>query len=165
MSEIARVAGLSRQGVYLHFPTRAALMVALVQEADRASGIERRGARALAIGDPREALESFLRLWLRYVGTIQPLATVLLAARRDDEAAFAAWEDRNSVLRQGLRRATDRLDAAGLLRDGLSPAAAADLAGAMTAVGVWEELVLDRDWSLRRVEDELAGAVVAALCV
>lgn len=164
MSEIARSAGLSRQGVYLHFPTRAALLLALVQEADEASGIERRCAQALSADDPREAFEGFLRTWLRYVATIQPLAAVLLAARREDGEVARAWEDRNALLRRGLATATERLERDGLLRDGLSAIAAGELAGALTAVGVWEELVLDRGWSRRRVEQELTAAVVAAVC-
>ena len=163
MSDVAAAAGVSRQAVYLHFPTRGQLLLGLVNQMDDEAEIRRRLAAALEDPDPVAALRAFVTAWLRFAATIQPVATVLLATRNTDADAWAAWEDRMADLRRGYLRATRGLATAGRLRDGLDAARAADLAWAMTSVAVWEQLSLDRGWSARRMERQLVDAVVSAL--
>jgi hypothetical protein len=74
-----------------------------------------------------------------------------------------AWEDSMDELRAGFFAVSRRLDGASLLRPGLSPAAAGELAWALTSVAVWEHLRLDRGWSARTTERRLADMVVLAL--
>ena len=38
-----------------------------------------------------------------------------------------------------------------------------DLTWALTSVSVWEQLSIDRSWSARRIERQLADAVIAAV--
>ena len=163
MAEVAEAAGVSRQALYMHYSSRAGLLVALVRWMDEESGIVTQCAAALDDEDPLAALRRFLTLWLRYVATIQPVASALLAVRRGDSDASAAWEDRMAQLRAGHRRAARRLEEAGLLRDGLNATMAADLSWAMSSVPVWEQLAVDRRWSARRVERYLVDAIAAAL--
>jgi AcrR family transcriptional regulator len=163
MSDVASAVGISRQAVYLHFPTRGQLLLGLVTQIDDEAGIRPRLAAALEDPDPVAALRTFTRTWLRFAATIQPVATVLLTTRTTDADAWAAWDDRMTDLRRGYLLATRQLAAAGRLRDGLDATRAADLAWAMTSVPVWEQLRLDRDWSTRRIERELSDAVASAL--
>lgn len=163
MSDVAGAVGISRQAVYLHFPTRGRLLLGLVNQMDDEAAIRPRLAAALEDPDPVAALRSFTSTWLRFAATIQPVATVLVTTRATDADAWAAWEDRMGDLRRGYRRATRRLAAAGALREGLDAARAADLAWVMTSVPVWEQLTLDRGWSGRRIERRLVDAVVDAL--
>ncbi|GIH77085.1 TetR/AcrR family transcriptional regulator [Planobispora longispora] len=163
MADVARETGVSRQAVYLHFTSRASLFMALVRNMDEADGIRPRCERALAAPDPAEALRAFLLAWLRYADRIRPVASALLASRRDDLDTAAAWDDRMGELREGFLTATRRLGAAGLLRPGLDPETAADLAWAMTSVPVWEQLTVDRGMSARDAEHRLTEAVTAAL--
>ena len=165
MSDVAAAAGVSRQAVYLHFPSRARLFLELVRQMDDEAQIRPRLAIALEADDPVEALRGFLATWLRFAATIQPVATVLLATRTTDTDAWAAWDDRMTELRGGHLHAARRLAGAGLLRGGLDPRRAADLTWALTSVQVWEQLRLDRAWTARRVERELVDAVVAAVVV
>jgi AcrR family transcriptional regulator len=165
MSDVAAAAGVSRQAVYLHFPSRARLFLELVRQMDDEAQIRARLATALEADDPIEALREFLVTWLRFAATIQPVAAVLLAARTIDADAWAAWDDRMTELRGGHLKAARRLAGAGLLRGGLGPRSAADLTWALTSVQVWEQLRLDRAWAARRVERELVDAVVAAVVV
>ena len=137
--------------------------MALVHLMDEESQIRDRLASALDADDPVVALQTFIRRWLRFAATIQPVATALLATRTTDADAWAAWEDRMADLRGGHLRATRRLADAGRLRDGVDAAVAADLSWALTSVSVWEQLSLDRSWPARRVERQLADAVVAAV--
>ncbi|WP_068924141.1 TetR/AcrR family transcriptional regulator [Planobispora rosea] len=163
MADVARESGVSRQAVYLHFASRASLFMAVVRHMDDTDGIRPRCERALAAPDPVEALRAFLRAWLRYADRIRPVASALLASRHDDSDTAAAWEDRMDELRTGFLAATRRLRASGLLRPGLDPETAADLAWAMTSVPVWEQLTVDRGMSARDAEHHLTDAVTAAL--
>ena len=165
MAYVARAAGVSRQAVYLHFPSRASLFMAVVHRMDGEADIRARCARALDAADPIEAFRAFLITWLRFAATIQPVATMLLAARNVDPEAWAAWEDRMSELRSGYRFATRRLAGVGLLRPGLDARGAADLAWALTSVPVWEQLTLDRGWSARRLERHLVDGVIAMVTI
>jgi AcrR family transcriptional regulator len=163
MADVARAAGISRQAVYLHFGSRASLLVAVVRDMDERDGIRERCERALTGEEPVEAFRVFLRVWLRYAAAIHPVASVLLASRRDDPDAAAAWSDRMGELHEGFLAAARRLGAAGRLRPGLAPDVAADLAWAMASVPVWEQLTADRGRSAGDVEEHLVGAVTAAL--
>ncbi|WP_449061661.1 TetR/AcrR family transcriptional regulator [Planomonospora algeriensis] len=163
MADVARAAGISRQAVYLHFASRASLLVAVVRDMDERDGIRAHCEKALTAEEPVEAFRAFLRVWLRYAATIHPVASVLLASRRDDPDAAAAWNDRMDELHEGFLLAAHRLGTAGRLRPGLTPDVAADLAWAMASVPVWEQLTIDRGRSADEVEEHLVGAVIAAL--
>ncbi|MFI6483706.1 TetR/AcrR family transcriptional regulator [Nonomuraea sp. NPDC050663] len=163
MADVARAAGISRQALYLHFGSRASLLVAVVRDMDEQDGIRARCEKALTTEEPLEAFRAFLRVWLRYAATIHPVASVLLASRRDDPDAAAAWKDRMDELHSGFLAAARRLGAAGRLRPGLAADVAADLAWAMTSVSVWEQLTADRGMRAGDVEEHLIGAVTAAL--
>ncbi|MBG0832883.1 TetR/AcrR family transcriptional regulator [Planomonospora sp. ID67723] len=163
MADVARETGVSRQAVYLHFASRASLLMALVRHMDDVDGIRPRCERALAVPDPVEALRAFLFAWLRYAARIRPVASALLASRRDDPDTAAAWEDRMGELREGFLVAARRLGGAGLLRPGLAPETAADLAWAMTSVPVWEQLTIDCGMSAHDAGQHLTDAVTAAI--
>ncbi|MEV0826786.1 TetR/AcrR family transcriptional regulator [Nonomuraea rubra] len=163
MADVARAAGISRQALYLHFGSRASLLVAVVRDMDEQDGIRARCEKALTGEEPVEAFRAFLRVWLRYAATIHPVASVLLASRRDDADAAAAWSDRMGELHEGFLAAARRLAAAGRLRPGLAVDVAADLAWAMTSVSVWEQLTTDRGRRAGDVEEHLIDAVTAAL--
>jgi AcrR family transcriptional regulator len=163
MADVARVAGVSRQAVYLHFHSRASLFVAVVRHMDEQDGIRRRCEDALGHDDPAAALEGFVREWLHYAEKIHVIASALLASRHDDPDALNAWNDRMGELRAGFRHATRRLADAGRLRAGLDPASAADLAWAMTSIPVWEQLTSDCGRAATEVRRHLIAAVTGAV--
>lgn len=163
MAQVAESAGVSRQALYLHFPSRAALLVAVVRDMDDESRIRERCEQALALPDPIAAYRAFLDEWLEYAGRIQPLASALIASRHQDAAASAAWEDRMRVLHGGFLVASRRLGDAGRLRAGLDAARAADLAWALASVAVVEQLCLDRRWNATTMQAELREAVLVAV--
>lgn len=163
LAEVAAEAGVSRQAVYLHFGSRAGMLVALVRDMDQEAGIEAKLDEALRLEDPLEAFRAFVRAWLRFALAIQPVATPLYAAKGTDPAAREAWEDRSRELRRGFHAAVVGLGEAGLLRPGLSAGSAASLAWALCSVPVVEQLTADLGWSPDRVVRETLNAVVGAL--
>lgn len=79
LEEIARAAGVGIGTLYRHFPTRETLLEEVYRaDAERLS----RAARALAEGQPvaREALRSWLRLFIELMGTRRGLAELVAGA-------------------------------------------------------------------------------------
>ncbi|GAA3587533.1 hypothetical protein GCM10022419_082240 [Nonomuraea rosea] len=149
--------------MYLHFSSRASLFVAVVRHMDEQEDIRRHCKQALGKDDPVKALEAFVIVWLRYAAKIHPVASALLASRRDDPDAMTAWNDRMDELRTGFRHAAQRPATAGRLPPGLDPDTAADLAWAMTSIPVWEQLTIDCGRPAIEVRQRLTAAVISAV--
>ncbi|HEX5501446.1 MAG TPA: TetR/AcrR family transcriptional regulator [Thermomicrobiales bacterium] len=159
LSDIARAAGVSRQAVYLHFGSRATLLVATVRYADRTRGLTERLGPFRAAATGVEALDAFVDFWGHYIPDMYGLARALLDARATDEGAAAAWDDRMAAVRGGCRLIVAALARDGTLAPGWTPDEATDTLWALLSVAVWEQLVIDRGRSV----DEYVRWLRAAL--
>lgn len=146
MGDVAAAAGVSRQAVYLHFGSRAELMVATARYGDEVRGLDGRlrGYRAAVSGVDR--LAAYIEFWGEYVPEIYGIARALRDARETDEAARAAWEDRMGAVHDACRDIVGRLRDDGMLADGWSLDEAADLLWTMLSIGTWESLT-GRGWT------------------
>jgi len=147
IESIARAAGVSRQAVYLHFGSRAELLVATVRYADEKNDL---ASRVRAISESPtggDALDRLVEFWGGYVPDIYGLARALLASRETDPDAAAAWEDRMKVFREGCRRTADALAQEGVLAPEWNVRASAGMMWALLSVSVWENLTIDLGWS------------------
>lgn len=147
MSDIAEAAGLSRQAVYLHFPTRAELLIAAARHLDVLRGVEARLAASRAAPTGRDRLEAWVAAWGDYIPEVHGVARALLAMRETDAEAAAAWNDRMEAVRDGCRAAVAALAAEGALVPDLDTDRATDLLAALLSVRTWEQLCLDGGWS------------------
>ena len=147
MSDIARAAGVSRQAVYLHFPSRAALLIAAARRLDAVKETDRRLAPSRAAATGRARLEAFITAWTGYIPEIAGVARALLAMEATDPDAAAAWADRMRAFHEGCAAAVRKLDEDGDLAPGCAPEAAADLLFALLSFRTWEELTERRGWS------------------
>ena len=148
MQDIAQAAGVSRQALYLHFDSRADLMVATVQYADRAGGLMERTQHVRDEEDGRVAVDLFIDVWAEYVPTIYSLAKQLLILRETDEGAAAAWQDRMEGLRNGVcRYLVERLEQEGHLDPKWQTETAVDILWTLLSIQAWESLVIARGWS------------------
>ncbi|GMG83514.1 TetR/AcrR family transcriptional regulator [Paralimibaculum aggregatum] len=155
MSDIARAAGVSRQAVYLHFPTRAELLVAVTRHVDAVKGVDARLAASRAAGSGEARLDAFVAAWGGYIPEIHGVARALIALGRTDAAARAAWEGRLAAIREGCHAAVAALARDGRLAPGQSVEEATDLLSAILSVHNWEHLTRVCGWSqelyLRRI--------------
>ena len=152
MKDIAEASGFSRQALYLHFGSRAGLMVATVQyldgEGDEAGGLMKRTEHVRAEPDSVKAVEMFVEVWAAYVPRIYGVARQLLILRETDEAAAAAWEDRMESFHDGAcTYLVEQLARDGRLADGWEREAAVDMLWTLLSIQTWESLVIAREWS------------------
>jgi AcrR family transcriptional regulator len=158
VGDIAAAAGVSRQLVYVHFTSRAGLLVAMTRHQDVRSGFRER-AWATRELEPREALEALVRSWCAYAAEIMPVPLELEAALIAGEDGAFAWRDRMGELHQAFRFATGRLETAGELAAGWTADSAADWAWAQVQPSNWLHLVRERGWS----DQEYADRTVASI--
>ena len=150
MSDIAKRTGISRQAVYLHFPSRAELLIATTRYIDEVKNVDARLARSRASSAGLERLDAFIDAWGNYIPEIYGVARALIAMQDSDEAAKAAWSDRMEAVRHGCAAAIAALEEDGDLTGALSPEEATDLLASQLTVEVWERLCEGAGWSQER---------------
>jgi AcrR family transcriptional regulator len=148
IGDIARAAGVSRQAVYLHFGSRAELLVATVRYVDDVNNLEERLQALRASVNAVQTLESYVDFWGNYIPEIYGIAKALLAVRETDKDAAAAWNDRMQALHEGWRSVIECLVRESILSPEWDPDHAADAVWAMTSIAVWENLTIERGWSI-----------------
>lgn len=162
LSPIARDAGVSRQGVYLHFRDRAALLDATVDFGNQQLGVDARIALLLQEPDPVRALRDFIALWVWQVHRAYPLLCAVRTLIEQDEQIGAAWASRRGRA-DLMRQITRRLHQQQRLKPGLSPTEAGDILSALMTVGPAAELVLRQGWPVGLAAKTLQQAAAALL--
>ena len=155
MGDIARAAGISRQAVYLHFATRAALLTAATRRLDTLKDVDARLAASRSAPSGAERLDAFIEAWGGYIPEIYGVARALLAMKDTDAAAAEAWDERMQAMREGCAAAIRALEADGALADGLPPDEATDMLWTLLSVRNWEQLTVDCGWPQDRYVAEI----------
>lgn len=146
MVEIARAAGISRQAVYIHFGSRAGLLMALVRRADERLRIHESFGEAMRAATPEERLDRWLAAWFEFVPAILPVARDLIRLRPTDPDAASAWEDRMTDLRGWLRELVAGIAKEDALRPDWTVEQATDYLWAASSVQMWALLAGERNW-------------------
>ena len=147
MSDIAKAAGVSRQAVYLHFPTRAELLIATARYMDEVLDVAGRLAASRAAQTGRERLDAYIEAWCGYIPEIYGVGRAFMAMEASDDAAREAWADRMRAMKEGCEAAVNALARDGDLKPGLEPPQATDLLWTLLSVRNWEHLTRDCGWS------------------
>lgn len=154
LEEVARRAGVGVGTLYRHFPTRNALVEALVREDSDA--LCRHGAELATDGDPVETLTTWLRAVVahaaRFRGLAQSLAAGALAHDHDDPLADCC----HAVQATG-ELLVARVRKAGRLRSGVTAPDVLDLAASVA--WVCEQAPRDTAQSDRLLSVVVAGVV------
>ncbi|MBF9058210.1 TetR family transcriptional regulator [Rhodobacterales bacterium HKCCSP123] len=163
VSDIAKAAGISRQALYLHFPTRAELLIAATKYLDAQVDIDASLAESRAAATGEDRLSAFIRAWAGHIPVIHPVGRALMAMQDSDPEARAAWADRMAAVRHGCAAAVAALARDGRLRADLTEERATDLLWTLLSVRVWEHLTRDCGWSQAAYLAEITRASRAAL--
>jgi len=155
MSDIARSAGISRQAVYLHFSTRADLLIATTHYLDDLKGTEERLVASRTARTGIERLDAYIEAWGAYIPEIHGIARALMAMGDTDEAAASAWGKRMQDMREGCEAAINALDRDGVLSPDHAPDEATDILWTLLSVRNWEQLTIGCGWSQDRYVETL----------
>ncbi|RVU38842.1 TetR/AcrR family transcriptional regulator [Hwanghaeella grinnelliae] len=163
MSDIAKAAGVSRQAVYLHFPSRAELLIAATYLLDDRKGVEERLVASRSAGSGRNRLDAYVDCWAGYLPEIAGVARAFLAMVETDAEAASAWNQRMEDVREGCEAVVKALKADGDLAKGLTIKAATDLFWTLLSVRNWEQLTRDCGWSEKEYGKYIKAAARAVL--
>ena len=164
LEDIAKAAGVSRQAIYMHFGSRAGLLIATARYLDSTLNLRQRVAPINQAATGSEALEALIIFWTNYVPDIYGLAKALLSVREDDKDADSAWNDRMDALYTGCSNVTKRLSEEGYLADGWTQEQAADFIWTLLHISNWEHFTITRKWSqeqyIQRIQETLRKTLV-----
>ena len=163
MSDIAKAVGISRQALYLHYPTRAELLIATTKHIDVIKKVDQRLELSRTQRSGIKRLHAFIKAWGGYIPEIHGMSVALRNMRENDKAAADAWNDRMQAVRHGCRAAVLAIAKDGMLKSDLSEQVATDLVWALLSVENWEKLVLDCTWSQLAYEEKMIELTEAVL--
>ena len=147
MGDIAKETGISRQAVYLHFASRADLLIAAVLYKGDQLDVKGRLAPSRAASSGTERLALYIEMWGNFIPELYGVAKALMDAQDSDDAAAAAWRDRMVAMRDGCRAAVEAIEADGDLAAGWTRDTAIDALWTMLLVPNWENLTRECGWS------------------
>lgn len=151
LETVAKQAGVSRQAIYLHFDSKAALLRALherVNEQDVVPAHESHGVWEAQSAE--EALEAFVAVSGEVVPKIRGIANALIVARRVDPDVEATWEAPSEGRYADCRRLAEWMARDRVLVRGVGVEDAADILFGVVSIWSYENLVIDRSWSTAR---------------
>jgi len=147
MTDIAEQAGISRQALYLHFATRAELLIATTLYLDDLNETDKRLAPSRAAQSGKERLDAYIEAWGSYIPEIYGIAKALIAMSDTDQAAHEAWSKRMQDMREGCEAAIHALKTDGCLSADHSVEQATDILWTLLSVRNWEQLTMECGWS------------------
>ncbi len=163
MSDIAREAGVSRQAVYMHFPTRTDLLVATTLYLDEVKDVDERLAASRSAETGVERIDAFMDAWCSYIPEIYGVAKALMIMGDTDEAARKAWNGRLQAVRDGCKAAIEALKRDGMLVQGYTVDEATDLLSALLSVRTWEHLTSGCGWSQKTYMEKIRQTVKSSI--
>lgn len=156
MGAVAERAGVTRRGVYLHFPSRTELVAGLFDHLAAAEGLDESLERVWAAPDAVAALTEWARHVARYHPRLLAVDRAVEHVRRSDDDAARHRARVAAAKLANCRRLADRLAAEGRLAAPWSPDTAADVIYALTTSDVVEGLLVDRGWPQQQLARGLA---------
>ncbi|MBD3666065.1 TetR/AcrR family transcriptional regulator [Sulfitobacter aestuariivivens] len=163
MSDIAKLSGISRQALYLHFPNRADLLVATTRYLDEVHAIETVFDQRVVPAKGLDKLTEFVAVWGNYIPKIHGVGKALMAMMDGDAEARAAWDNRMTAVRRIAASVVESLQDEGRLSPELSKKEATDLLWTLVSVRNWESLRHDCRWSQKRYISHMERAAIALL--
>jgi len=154
---------MSRQSIYVHFHSKARLLLELVDYVDESEGVPALTKRIETATSAEQALDRFIDLVAKVAPRIFRVVAALDAAHSEDAIAAAAWQDRADRRLRRCRDIVRRLLEEGRLAPELNVSTATDLLWTLASVRVWEELVVNRGWSRDRYRAQMRRTIRGAL--
>ena len=152
---VARTAGVSRQTVYAHFPTRAELLVAAVERAREVAGLDTAIESVYQAPTGRAALEALLAVHVSFVPPLMRAHVAVEQERARDPLIDAAFARRSGGRRHLAQLVTTRLHAEGDLAPPWTVATASELITTLTSGSTTAQLLREMGWTSTELHDRL----------
>ena len=163
LEDIAAAAGVSRQAIYLHFGSKANLLLELARHIDESQGLPALIGQFGTAPTSLEAMDRLIHVLATYGPKVLRIALVMDGARHSDEDALAAWRDRMMSRLGGMQWIIEWIARDGLLAPGWTVDDAAEWWWALSSPQVQELLTEVRSWSAEQYEVAMRRSVRAAL--
>lgn len=166
LERVAKRAGVSRQAVYLHFGSKAGLLIELARYEHERGGIAELADRTVwSAPDAVVALDAWVALFPAFAPKVLDFVRALEVARRSDPDAARVWHDQSEDRLRGCRRLAEWLKRDGVLAEDWTVARAADLIWALASLQAYDQLVVERGWRpsefTRRIQQTLRRTLLA----
>ena len=155
MAAVADQAGVTRRALYLHFSSRADLLMALHTHVDETLDLASSVRRVFDAPDGVAALDAFATHLAEFHPRIQAVDDALLRARDTDPDVAALVEHGSRVWMEGCRHITQRLADEGRLAEPWTVDTAADVLWHFMFPDVVRRLRGERTWTLDQHRDLL----------
>ena len=156
LAGVAERAGATRMTAYLHFENRGQLIVALFDHNAETEGLAESMARVWAAPDALSALDEWAAHLARYHPKLIPIDRAIDDARRLDADVAALRERVVAAKLKNCRRLARWLADEEVLRPPWNRQSAADMLFALISTDMIEALLLERQWSTKRLTTHLA---------
>jgi AcrR family transcriptional regulator len=163
MSALARATGISRQALYLHFPERTALLLALAEHVDEREDLQAEVAVVQTAPDGAAQVRAWAEMQARRNPRIAPLARALDQSRHSDDPAAIAWRDRTANRMRAATAIVQRLRGEGRVHRSWTNDEAAALVWELLSFRVWDDLVGEAGLPAERYVEVVTAAALAAL--
>ena len=164
LETVAKRAGVSRQAIYLHFDSKAALLTALHERINE-QDVEPAMQKVWACDDARAAFDAFVAASATAIPRILGIYNALEPASRVEPVAGSTFEPPRRGRYADCLRLTSWLDREGELAAGMPIRRAADILFTLTNIPSYQSLVVVCGWSPRRWTTwtrELVGRAILA---
>ncbi len=149
LGAVAKEAGVSRQAIYLHFPSKAELLTALhlhIFATDVAPAIERHPITGAV--SALDALDTMIAVDVDVVSKVWRIHEALQMARRQHQEVEETLRPREEEHYRELFDLGRRLKREGALPPNIRVGMFADMLWGLLNVGTYRSLVIERGWSL-----------------
>jgi AcrR family transcriptional regulator len=149
LEAVAKKAGVSRQAIYLHFPSKSELLTALhlhIFDTDVVPAVGRHPVTQDMTA--LEVLDATIAADVEVVSTVWRIHEALTTARRQHPEVDETLRPRDEDRYRELLDIGSRLDGEGELPPQLTIGTFADIYWGLMNVGTYKNLVVERGWSL-----------------
>ena len=155
MSAVADAAGVSRRGLYLHFPSRGQLFVELLDHIDERLDLAASLRPVMEAPDAPAALDAWARHVATYHARIVEVVRAVDRARYEDGDADELWHRAMAGWYGACTSIATALADEGRLAEPWSATTAADLLWALMSVEVVDDLRTERGWTGEELTERL----------
>jgi AcrR family transcriptional regulator len=163
LEDVAAAAGVTRRTIYLHFGSKADLLFAVADEAESRAGLPELLNRLREARTPEEILERLADIQVQYVPLTYEAVRLVHAARREEPAADKVWRSRIRRRVAIFRPLAEAIQNHGRLNPSLKLDDATMLFLVLTSPHMYEYLVVDGGWSLKRYRKHIVRLLREAL--